>query len=144
MEPPSDKDERKKHREEKKLKSERLKAVKRDVKMLEKLELEAAEKRAAAISLAEREIALARTAAADVLRICSDPDLAKRYFTITDRTEIVQNEFNLNLSRYVDTFEPEAEITISDAVKAFDDASRASLLLRRQLRRLLTENGAHV
>lgn len=42
-----------------------------------------------------------------MLRICSDPEEAARHFVITDCSEIAANEFNLNVSRYVETCEPD-------------------------------------
>jgi len=35
--------------------------------------------------------------------------------------EIEENEFNLNLPRYVDTFEPEEEIDLKTAITEFSD-----------------------
>jgi type I restriction enzyme M protein len=140
-EPPEEKDAKKKFREEKKANTERLKVVKREVKTLEKLEVEADEKRKAVVKSADREIILVKDSARDLLRICSDPEEARRYFTIVERPEVEENEFNLNVPRYVDTFEPEEEIRIPDAVKAFDASSREFLRTRRDLRRLLRLNG---
>lgn len=105
-EPPAEKDAKKKFREEKKANTERLKVVKREIKSLEKLEVEAEEKRNAVTKSADREIALVKDSARDLLRICSDPEEAKRYFTIVERPEVDENEFNLNVPRYVNTFEP--------------------------------------
>ena len=55
-----------------------------------------------------------RKAIADVetelLRMFADPELRKRYFAIVDMDDIEENEFNLNIPRYVDTFEPEEQI----------------------------------
>jgi type I restriction enzyme M protein len=36
---------------------------------------------------------------------------------MADRAEIEENEFNLNLPRYVDTFEPEEEIPLPSAIR---------------------------
>ncbi len=36
-----------------------------------------------------------------------DPELRKRYFSVVEMEELEENEFNLNIPRYVDTFEPE-------------------------------------
>ena len=105
--PPEGKEAKKAYREEKKANTERLKNLKRELKALEKLEVEADEKRAVACQHADREIALARETAADLLRICADPAEAGRYFVVSERAAIEENEFNLNLPRYVDTFEPE-------------------------------------
>ena len=52
---------------------------------------------------AEREIAHLVEAAADLQRICASEDEARRCFTVVDRAEIEEDEFNLNLPRYVDT-----------------------------------------
>ena len=124
--PPEGKEEKRKFREEKKANIERLRDLKRELKALEKLEAEAEEKRAAAREHAERQMALAREAAADLLRICADPAEARRYFVVTERAEIEENEFNLNIPRYVDTFEPESLISVDDALK--EDAAAMSQL----------------
>ncbi len=62
-------------------------------------------------------------AAADLLRICSDKGEAARYFAVADRAAIEENEFNLNLPRYVDTFEPEETIDLETAVEALKAAN---------------------
>ena len=48
-----------------------------------------------------------------------DPELRKRYFNIADMEELDENEFNLNIPRYVDTFEPEEEIDLKEAITEF-------------------------
>ena len=92
-------------------------------------------------SMLTEKLSLAREAASDLLRICSEPAQARRYFTVTDHAEIEANDFNLNVPRYVDTFQPEETIEVRDALKGFDDASRTFMLKRRELRRLLKLNG---
>lgn len=139
---PQDKEAKKQFREEKKLNRERLKELKWEVKALEKLEAEAEGKRAAVREHAGRELGIARETAADLLRICADPAEAGRYFVVSERAEIEENEFNLNLPRYVDTFEPEEKIEIADALAALNNASRTFLRKRRELRHLLKANGA--
>jgi type I restriction enzyme M protein len=140
--PSADKRELKKFREERKNNSERLKAVKREIKILEKLEVEAEEKRTAVRRHAEREISSAKGAAADLLRICSDPDKAKRYFAIPERTEVQENEFNLHVPRYVETFEPEEAIDVCDALAALTRAESEQRAKMQRLRDLLRLNGA--
>jgi type I restriction enzyme M protein len=44
-------------------------------------------------------------------------ETVERYCTVADRTEIEENDFNLNISRYVDTTEPEEPVDIT-AVRA--------------------------
>ena len=136
-EPPVAKEEKKQFREVKKQNAERIKELRRQVKALDKLEAEAAEKRLSVRQNSELELVTVRNAATDLMRICSNETEASRYFAVTERAEIEQNEFNLNVPRYVNTYEPEETITIDDAVKAFDAASRTSLLKRRELRLLL-------
>ncbi|HKW35271.1 MAG TPA: N-6 DNA methylase [Candidatus Acidoferrum sp.] len=137
QDPPTGKDEKKRFREQAKVNSERLKALKRELKKLEKLELEAEEKRKDVRQYAEREMALADETATDLVRICSDETESRRYFAVVQRPEIEQNEFNLNVPRYVDTFEPEEQIGIGEAWTAFRATTRNSLLKRRELRRLM-------
>jgi type I restriction enzyme M protein len=115
-EAPVDKEKKKAFREEKKVNAKRLKELKRALKPLEKLQAEATEKCSRVCQHAEREIALVRETAADLLRICAEACEARRYFVVADRPDIEENEFNLNLPRYVDTFEREVRIEISDAL----------------------------
>jgi type I restriction enzyme M protein len=136
-EPPKDKVEVKKYREEKKQNAERLKDLKRELKALEKLEAEANEKRAAINQEAQRQISLLRETATDLLSICSDQKEAQRYFVVADRQEIEENEFNLNLPRYVDTFDPEERIDIGDALTKLAEAKAAFTKCDAELTRLL-------
>lgn len=52
----------------------------------------------------------------ELLEMFADPELRKRYFAIVDMEELQENEFNLNIPRYVDTFEPEEEIDLQEAI----------------------------
>ena len=105
---------------------ERSKQVKRAIKELGKLQEERDGREADIQSHAEREITHLREAAADVLRICSDPEEARRYFAVVERAEIEENEFNLNLPRYVDTFEAEPIPDIREALQSLHIASAES------------------
>jgi type I restriction enzyme M protein len=62
---------------------------------------------------------------AELLAMFADPELRKRYFAIVEQSDIEENEFNLNIPRYVDTFEPEEEIKIKDAALGLRDALKA-------------------
>jgi len=135
--PPKDKEALKAFRELKKANTARLKELKRILKALEKLAAEAEDKKAAVRQQAEREIALARETATDLARICADPKEACRYFAVADRSEIEENEFNLNLPRYVDTFEPEEKIEIGDALESLNNAKAAYARLDAELAALL-------
>jgi type I restriction enzyme M protein len=141
-EPPSDKAERKTFREEKKANAERLKAIKRELKALEKLEVEAEEKKTSVAKNAVRATALVEDACRELLDVCSDPEQAGRYFVVADRPEIEGNEFNLNLPRYVDTYEPEEPIEICDALQALTKSESNHQTAMSTLRTLLRADGA--
>jgi type I restriction enzyme M protein len=102
--------------------SAKVKELKRQIKESEKIQGERDQAEAEVNDHAEREIFQIREAAADLLRICSTPDEAARYFTVADRAEIEENEFNLNLPRYVDTFEPAEEIPLDEAINGLQKA----------------------
>lgn len=57
----------------------------------------------------------------ELLNMLQDPELRKRYFAVVDMDELEENEFNLNIPRYVDTFEPEEEIDLATAIAEFND-----------------------
>jgi type I restriction enzyme M protein len=140
--PPTDKAELKTFREAKKANAERLKVVKAAVKGLSKLEEEANQRIAEINAHADREVAHIKEAAADLARICADPEEAARYFAVADRPEIVENEFNLNVPRYVDTFEPEEQIEIGKAIADLNDGdktARQTLLALKERLAKLTE-----
>jgi type I restriction enzyme M protein len=107
----------------------RIRELKRSLKDLTKMQAECNEQEMEVAQEFEREIAHLREAAADLLRICSDPHESGRYFVVAERAEMEENQFNLNLPRYVDTFEPEDLIplpmAIADLTKANDDANTA-------------------
>lgn len=57
----------------------------------------------------------------ELLNMLQDPELRKRYFAVVDMEDLEENEFNLNIPRYVDTFEPEEEINLATAIAEFND-----------------------
>lgn len=116
---------------------DRLRIVKAQIKALEKLQAERDEHIAEVNRRAERETAEVNEAIADLRRICSDPDEARRYFVVADKAEIEENEYNLNLPRYVDTFEPEEEIPLDEALGELADAENKTATIRNALKELL-------
>ena len=102
--------------------SAKVKELKRQIKALEKNQAERGKAEAEVNEHAEREIAQIHEAAADLLRICSNTEEGDRYFTVGERAEIEENEFNRSLPRYVDTCEPEEEIPLDEAI---DDLRKA-------------------
>lgn len=70
---------------------------------------------------------------AELLQMFADPELRKRYFSIVDMDEIEENEFNLNIPRYVDTFEPEEQIDLKQAIADFQKALQAESATEKEL-----------
>lgn len=122
----------------------RHKQVARAVKELRKLQQERDEREQEVKRAAERELAHLREAAADLLRICSSEDEARRYFTVVERAEIEENEFNLNLPRYVDTFEAGTVLSLDQATIELGKASTAASAAQNQLTDLLRTIGLEV
>jgi type I restriction enzyme M protein len=105
---------------------ERAKHVARAVKTLVVLQEERDAREQEIKLAAEREAAHLREAAADMLRICNDANEARRYFTVVERAEMEDNEFNLNLPRYVDTFETEDVLSLPKAVTLLQASAQRS------------------
>ncbi len=103
-----------------------LKQLNKAIKDLNKLQEERDSREQEIRLAAEREIAHLNEASGDLRRILDDPDEARRYFVVVDKAEIEENEFNLNLPRYVDTFEPEEVIPLPDALKRLTQTRTAS------------------
>lgn len=97
--------------------------------------------KAAKITTAQDKAAKQRQAIVDVetelLQMFADPELRKRYFAIVDIDDIEGNEFNLNIPRYVDTFEPEEQIDLKTAIKDFQKAISAENKVEKELNELL-------
>ena len=115
----------------------RLKIVKAQIKALEKLAKERDERIAEINRRADRETADVQEAITDLQRICSDPDEARRYFVVAEKDEVEDNEFNLNLPRYVDTFEPEEEIELGAALTDLAGADASARAANERLRHFL-------
>ncbi len=97
--------------------------------------------KASKITAAQDKAAKQRQAIADVetelLQMFADPELRKRYFAIVDMDDIEENEFNLNIPRYVDTFEPEEQIDLQQAIRDFQEAINTESETMKSLNELL-------
>lgn len=62
------------------------------------------------------------TVAEELAAIYGDQEELFKHARVVDMVEIVQNDFNLNIPRYVDTFEPELHIDVGEALAALDAA----------------------
>jgi type I restriction enzyme M protein len=55
--------------------------------------------------------------------------------------EIAENDFNLNIPRYVDTFEPEKPVNLQAVQKQIDDLETQLTDVRKQMTNYLKELG---
>lgn len=83
----------------------------------------------------------------ELLAMFADPEQRKRYFAIVDVEEIAENDFNLNIPRYVDTFEPESAINVIEAQMYLRDSEVRESQLRQKLHQqfdqyLLADDGS--
>jgi type I restriction enzyme M protein len=119
-----------------------------DVAKVEK----AREKLAAKLAERDEHIADARRRAEDdrksvaavgdeLTALYADPDELLKHSRVVGLDEIEENEFNLNIPRYVDTFEPESRVDVADALKALRLATLAEKAADGELARLLREVG---
>ncbi|MDD5559685.1 class I SAM-dependent DNA methyltransferase [Candidatus Methylomirabilis sp.] len=110
------------------------------------------EKIAAKVAERDERIAEARRRAEDdrkdvaavgdeILALYADPDELLKHARVVGFAEIEENEFNLNIPRYVDTFEPEPRIEVKDALRALAEAEAAANNARGELSRLVKEAG---
>jgi type I restriction enzyme M protein len=75
----------------------------------------------------------------ELLTMLKDPELRKRYFAIADMEELEENEFNLNIPRYVDTFEPEEEIDLKKAIEEFNKITNSENQINNSLKNILLQ-----
>lgn len=73
----------------------------------------------------------------EMLEVFATPELRRKYFALVNMDEIIENEFNLNLPRYIDTVEPEPEISIAEAKSELKQALDAEKLAEKELNKLL-------
>ncbi len=99
-----------------------LKAVETNRNALDKLLADKEAKINAANEKAEKQRQSIDDVETELLQMFADPELRKRYFAIVDMDDIEENEFNLNIPRYVDTFEPEEQIDLQQAIADFQKA----------------------
>lgn len=64
-----------------------------------------------------------------------------KYAAVATRKEIEDNEFNLNIPRYVDTFEPEEPIDLEAVQKEIDGIEAALAGVRKEMAKALKELG---
>ncbi|MDP9237584.1 MAG: type I restriction-modification system subunit M [Chloroflexota bacterium] len=77
----------------------------------------------------------------ELAMLYSDPDELHKHARVVGFAEIAENEFNLNVPRYVDTFVSEPRIDVRDALDALLKAEADIEDAKKELSRLLHEVG---
>ena len=81
---------------------------------------------------------------AKILRVARDREEIERYSCRASFEEIERKKFNLNIPRYVDTFEPEPEIDIQAVQNEIRELDRQLAETRAEMNRYLEELGIEV
>ncbi len=113
------------------------------------------EKLAAKLAERDERIAEARRRAEDdrkevaavgdeLVALYTDLDELLKHARVVGLDEIEENEFNLNIPRYVDTFEPEPRVEVKDALKALRETEAVAKAAQDELRWLLKQAGLDV
>ncbi len=74
----------------------------------------------------------------ELMQMFADPELRKRYFSIVDMDELEENEYNLNMPRYVDTYDPEEEIDLKEAIGEFNSVLQSEEDAENSLNEMFT------
>ena len=77
----------------------------------------------------------------ELVALYADPDELLKHARVVGLDEIGENEFSLNIPRYVDTFEPEPRIEVEDALKRLAEAESSVSDAGAELKALLREVG---
>ena len=73
---------------------------------------------------AEEDRQAVTTVGEELVALYADPDELLKHTRVVGRDEIEENEYNLHIPRYVDTFEPEPRIEVSEALAALHEAQQ--------------------
>ena len=99
------------------------------------------ERIAAARRNAEDDRASVSAVGEELVALYADPDELLKHARVVDMDEVEENEFNLNVPRYVDTFEPEPRMDVKEALSQLRDAETAMMEAKRTLAAMLLKAG---
>ena len=77
----------------------------------------------------------------ELVALYADPDELLKHARVVDMDEVEENEFNLNVPRYVDTFEPEPRMDVMEALSQLRDAESARMKAEKTLAVMLRDAG---
>lgn len=110
--------------------SARMKELKKSIAETEKLVVERDAAEREVNEHADREVAEVRATAKDLIRICGNAVEASRYFACVISPAVVENDYVLNLSRYIETRNPDPLIPLATAFAEL--SSRMTVMTRTQ------------
>src|SRR5262249_15223486 len=73
----------------------------------------------------------------ELIKLYADPAELGKHARVVEMAEVEENEYNLNIPRYVDTFEPEEPIDVDQALAELEQAEKERQTAERELRKLL-------
>ena len=73
------------------------------------------------------------------MEACAARAEAEKFAHVAEFAEIRENDFNLNIPRYVDTFEEEEEIDIEAVQREIDDLEKELAAVREKMAEKLRE-----
>jgi type I restriction enzyme M protein len=77
----------------------------------------------------------------ELIALYADQEQLGKHARVAGYDEVEENEFNLNIPRYVDTFEPEPRVEVSAALKVIAEADKVARDAEHRLVCLLKEVG---
>ena len=77
----------------------------------------------------------------ELVALYADPDELIKHARVVDMDEVEENEFNLNVPRYVDTFEPEPRMDVDEVLRALVIAEKKAEDAEATLLNLLRDVG---
>ena len=81
------------------------------------------------------------TVGEELVALYANPEELLKHACVVDMEEVEVNEFNLNVPRYIDTFEPEPRIEVSESIEALWAACKEATKAEHELTRLLRSIG---
>ena len=76
-----------------------------------------------------------------IVKTCKEYKSIKKYSYRANVDEIKENEYNLNIPRYVDTFEEEEEVDIKGAQKEIEDLEKKLSVVQKEMAKYFKELG---
>jgi len=76
-----------------------------------------------------------------IVRTYRAREFVDKYAYLADFAEIRENDFNLNIPRYVDTFEPEPEVDITGVNVEITELDQELEIVKKKLRGYMEELG---